>query len=367
MELNGNDHPFPFMLQPSTNSGFNRSFGVQDLESHMEALTLYNPYHGFNTNHVHVHDDSTLHRMRIIGAANAATSPQVLQHYPNESFLRSPNYDQLVWSQTVSHHNLEPHRGRWLSMAVDPRGSRSLQKKIDCATPQEIHKIIKELSTHLHDLIKDDFGQFVVKKLFHAPNVSAAQTNSIMYLIVSDVPKLKDVCMHEKGNRVFQRLLENIETPYMMHMIADAVIFEVVVKNFVDIAKDKCGCSILQRCIGYAESEATEAFFKLINEIIKNAVPLSEHPYGNYVVQSLVKKGILGVNGILITQLRNTYFELSKSKYASNVVENLLQFSKTEDAAIIVQELMASPEFLHLLQHPFGNYVVKKALENTKV
>jgi len=83
------------------------------------------------------------------------------------------------------------------------------------------------------------------------------------------------------------------------------------------------------------------------------------------VLQFLVKKNILEVNSILVLKLLNKYVELSTNKYASNVVEDLLHYSG--NAAIIVNEIMHSPDFLQVVLHEYGNYVVQRALQFTQV
>lgn len=54
------------------------------------------------------------------------------------------------------------------------------------------------------------------------------------------------------------------------------------------------------------------------------------------------------------------------NKYASNVVENLLQFSNIEDVTIIVEELMYNLEFFNVVQD-YGNCVVQRTLKGTEV
>jgi len=76
---------------------------------------------------------------------------------------------------------------------------------------------------------------------------------------------------------------------------------------------------------------------------------------------------IPGVNAEIVLQLEGSYAQLSMNKHASNVVEHLLEFSEEKDAAKIIQELMYSHNFLRIIQDPYGNYVVQRALQNCKV
>ena len=85
------------------------------------------------------------------------------------------------------------------------------------------------------------------------------------------------------------------------------------------------------------------------------------------MVQFLVKKNILEVNAMLVSKLQYKFVGLSTDKYASNVVEDLLHYSRTEDAAIIVEEIMESPNFIQVVQDQYGNYVLQRALQYTEV
>jgi len=70
---------------------------------------------------------------------------------------------------------------------------------------------------------------------------------------------------------------------------------------------------------------------------------------------------------LMIQELQSKFDRLSVNKYASNVVEYLLKFSNQDAVKVIVEEIMRSRNFLNVLQDPFGNYVVQRALRCAKV
>jgi len=72
-------------------------------------------------------------------------------------------------------------------------------------------------------------------------------------------------------------------------------------------------------------------------------------------------------NEQMVKELRGQFVRLSVNKYASNVVENLLTFSKLDDVEVIVEEIISSHDFLNVLQDPFGNYVAQTSLKCTQV
>lgn len=84
-------------------------------------------------------------------------------------------------------------------------------------------------------------------------------------------------------------------------------------------------------------------------------------------MQRVIQMKIPLANGQMIQELRSKFDRLSVNKYASNVVEYLLSFSNQDAVKVIAEEIMRSPNFLNVLQDPYGNYVAQRALRCTKV
>ena len=87
----------------------------------------------------------------------------------------------------------------------------------------------------------------------------------------------------------------------------------------------------------------------------------------NYVVQYVIDLKIPNANLSLAQQCEGTYIHLSMQKFSSNVVEKCLKVFKEANKANIILELLAMPQLELLLQHPYANYVIYSALQNSKV
>lgn len=186
--------------------------------------------------------------------------------------------------------------------------------------------------------------------------------------------------------------------------ISSQHILNVVADNCLDIATDKSGCCVLQQCVAHAQGEPRD---RLIAEITSNSLILSEHPYGyvlflyliifrpsfslkillsfqgvnylsdwtelfallirNYVVQYILGLRIPHVTADIIAQLTGSYVSLSMNKYGSNVVEKCLREAEGDQVLHIINEITNSPNFLRVLQDPYGNYVAQSALNISKV
>lgn len=86
----------------------------------------------------------------------------------------------------------------------------------------------------------------------------------------------------------------------------------------------------------------------------------------NYVIQYIIELQIPSAMAKLTPQFKGNYVILSTQKFSSHVVEKCLIYI-ADTRARIVQELLYVPHFERLLQDPYANYVVQKALEYTKV
>ncbi|CAI8604854.1 unnamed protein product [Vicia faba] len=287
-----------------------------------------------------------------------------------------------------------PWRGCVVSMAMDCLDCQYLQAVIEEGDPTYVAMILSEIKDYLHQLMKHQFGNYLIQKIFEAKKgITNIQIDSIVYLIICDTHKLRDVCKNNHGTRVMQIMLENMKCPvtkyvvlYMMKPIIDElmkninggyvivqcvkvfpptlkkVILDELVKYCVEIATHKTGCSVLQTCL--KDSEILS--MGLITSIISNAMLLAEDCYGNYVVQFVIKMKFPLVNERMIAELCGKFVRLSMNKHASNVVEDLMRCSNQDDVNAIVEELIRSTDFLNVIQDPYGNYVAQRALKCTK-
>ncbi|CAI0470438.1 unnamed protein product, partial [Linum tenue] len=98
---------------------------------------------------------------------------------------------------------------------------------------------------------------------------------------------------------------------------------------------DKSGCCVVQGAVSYAKiyGEA-ELLDHLCARIVSNALNLSEHPFGNYVVQYVIELRMEAVNGRIVNRLIGNHVGLSMSKYGSNVVEKCLRICGDKEKAV---------------------------------
>ncbi|XP_021297090.1 pumilio homolog 12-like [Herrania umbratica] len=315
----------------------------------------------------------------------------------SSSLLSSSMYNHrpVVYPhQRMNYSSLKELKGQICLVARDQHGCRFLQKKFDLQiiTSEEIEMIFLEVKDELHELMVHQFANYLVQKLFEAG--TQEQRTELLLVLVSSEQRFVHVCTDVHGTRVVQKFMERVSTPEQRsillsvlkpiavtltidlhghHIIEQCLnkfsnedtkhLVDEIVEHCLDNATDKSGCCVLQQCLAHAKAEARE---RLLAEITANAFVLSEHPYGNYVVQYVLGMKVPPVTSNLIEQLGGSYVTLSKNKYGSNVVEKCLKDAGEEHSARIITEIMHDPNFLKVLQDPFGNYVVQSALNVSK-
>ncbi|KAK4401717.1 putative pumilio8, chloroplastic [Sesamum angolense] len=253
---------------------------------------------------------------------------------------------------------------------------------------------LEDLRGQMFLVARDQHGcRFLqTKKLLEVCNED--QMTQLVLLVIDDDRTLKDICIDMYGTRAVQKLIEHVTTAEQRALVVSVLrritvaltkdmnghhviqhclkffssednkhILNVVADNCLDIATDKSGCCVLQQCVAHAQGEARD---RLIAEITSNSLILSEHPYGNYVVQYIVGLRIPHVTADIIAQLTGSYVSLSMNKYGSNVVEKCLREAEGDQFLHIINEISNSPNFLRVLQDPYGNYVAQSALTIAK-
>jgi hypothetical protein len=91
----------------------------------------------------------------------------------------------------------------------------------------------------------------------------------------------------------------------------------------------------------------------------------------NYVIQHVIERGNPEDREKIIGDIFGQVLELSKHKFASNVVEKCVAFGTFDDRQRIIDEIMEvnvdnSSPLLAMMKDGFGNYVIQKLLDVTE-
>lgn len=285
----------------------------------------------------------------------------------------------------TNYHSCEAIVGKAFSAATEQAGSRFLQKAVTDKDPM-FNLLFPELLNSIPELTVDQFGNYLVQAMLEhcQPNQRAAIVQRLCSNIFKfscspygvrciqmmvDISKDDDVAAQSichalrghvctltrdlYGNHVVQRCLKTFprsETNFISDEIAD---------DLVGACSHPYGCCVMQLVLERCDSAELMTFVK---KLLKDTVRLAQCPYGNYVVQLLIGLKDRNCTNAIVGAMRGHIGELSAHKFSSNVVEKTLQVGDREARTTVIQELVSYSGFERLLQDPFGNYVVQKAM-----
>ncbi|KAB1228023.1 hypothetical protein CJ030_MR1G006860 [Morella rubra] len=278
--------------------------------------------------------------------------------------------------QAKKYNSVNEVAGRVYLMAKDQHGCRFLQRKLAEGAPTDVEKIFVEIVDYIVDLMTDPFGNYLVQKLLEICDED--QQMQILHAITRQSGELVRISCNMHGTRAVQKVIETLKTPEQFSMIVSSLkpgivtlmknvngnhvaqrclqklvpeysefLFEAATANCIDLATDRHGCCVLQKCLGHSDGEPRR---RLVCKITSHALLLSQDPYA---------LNILG-------QLEGNYGDLSMQKFSSNVVEKCLRHAGEERQSHIIQELIDDPRLDQIMQDPYGNYVIQAALNQSK-
>ena len=279
-------------------------------------------------------------------------------------------------------------KGKFLSVIKNHKGSKLFQKYIKSIHSEEIiHLLYLELSQNLEEFITDAYSNYFCKKYFTFLN----QKDRIDFLkkIQNSIVRLS---CHNIGTYPIQTIIENLGSKLEKMIIISAI------KNHVEkLIYDNFGCHVLEKIISYIDEEdipflysyISNNFLQLaynsnaicvirkiltftdkinlhnkIRKIIKdNAFGLIQHPFGNFVIQVVVE--YWNDYKDIINLFKNSFFDLSMDKYASNVIERFIE--KDEEVLNeFIDEIISTNKIYEVMKSNYGNYVIQKALKLSK-
>jgi len=155
-------------------------------------------------------------------------------------------------------------------------------------------------------------------------------------------------CPH--ANYVLQKCVELLPTDSMSFILIE------MQGHVVATARHRYGCRVLERLV--ERGWQTE---NIVNEVLADACQLCRHPFGNFVVQHVMKHGTPTQRRNLVDVVHRDIHRLARHRVASHVVRCTLVHSTAEERRALVGTLGADMANLaDLASHHCGSYIVRE-------
>jgi hypothetical protein len=216
------------------------------------------------------------------------------------------------------------------SLCKDQHGCRFLQKKLEERNPESLQIIFDETAPHVVELMTDPFGNYLCQKLLEFANDEQRNT-----LVRNACPAMVSIALNQHGTRALQKMIEFISTEeqvsflqtsfvyvYMLTPLQTQMIIQALSGQVVDLIQDLNGNHVIQKCLNHLKSSEAQFIFDAVGE---HCVIVGTHRHGCCVLQ--------------------------------RCIDHASGYQKVD----LVRKITAHS--FHLVQDPFGNYVVQYILD----
>lgn len=151
-------------------------------------------------------------------------------------------------------------------------GNYLCQKITEKWSEQQIKEIISVIEKDILDVCRNSHGTRAVQKI-----IECAKGQELIDIIINLLKDhVKDLVEDINGNHAIQKAL------VVFRPKNNEFIFDKMIEQWQEIAWDKHGCCVMQKCILNGTPDQQN---RLVGEIIQNTTDFVRNPYGNYVIQ----------------------------------------------------------------------------------
>lgn len=265
--------------------------------------------------------------------------------------LNSATSEQL-WS-TFTH--LKPD---FVHVCKNIFGNYVAQKYLELGSEKLRGEVVKTLQLSITSLSMDRYGCRVVQKLLEFGAKEHKQL--VMQQLAGSII---DFVYDQNGNHVVQKIIQ------CSGVMEIGFIAEEIIGFTYSLAMHRYGCRVIQRLL---EKSNRRVAYPLLQEIVQHTIALSKNQYGNYIIQWIIKH-CASERRDIVFKLSGRVAELSREKFASNVIEQAFKRSSQAQIKEMAEELLVDTSrkterystLALLVNDKFGNYVIKTLLESS--
>ena len=312
--------------------------------------------------------------------------------------FKSTKYEKIKFEEMNNNNNINNSNmsiNKLLDMTdqnlykyiITQKGSRDAQNIIKKVNENDVELLISKLKNYFSDITIDKYGNYFSQKL-----IQICLPSQRIQLLESMNNHFIEISNNSFGTHPLQSLIEIINMPE-----EKKIVLKYILNNEIVLALDSKGTHVLQKFISCTKdeerNELNQNLLNLIDKLIINPFgvcvliqlikhtkdknitkaiakyitdggPLSfiQHPYANYVVQSLITNTDLSYCDTIIDIIVQNYLSLSMQKFSSNVVENCIKYGKEVTVKKIFRQIIEQEKIESLLNNNYGNFVLEKLI-----
>lgn len=250
------------------------------------------------------------------------------------------------------------------SLCKDQHGCRFLQKKLEERNAENIQIIFDETAPHVVELMTDPFGNYLCQKLLEYCNDEQRNT-----LVRNASPAMVQIAFNQHGTRALQKMIEFISTddqvrddplsspaseliPSQTQMIIRALSGQVV-----DLIQDLNGNHVIQKCLNHLKSVEAQFIFDAVGE---NCITVGTHRHGCCVLQRCIDHAVGFQKVDLIRKITAHSFHLVQDPFGNYVVQYILDLNDAAFTTPMCQGFQG--KICELSKQKFSSNVIEKCI-----
>ena len=247
-------------------------------------------------------------------------------------------------------------------LALDVFGNYVLQQLLEHGDWSIKHDITDIMLTRWSEMAHNNYGCRVVQKVL---DVVSYKTHSTLIEGFGDRDAILELCTHNNGNHVIQKVCERVKRPAVQPVL------DAIEGNAHMLSRHQYGCRVIQRVIEHGDFAMQRA---VIDELYRENVmeDLILDQYGNYVAQEIIKHAPAADKAIMTEKVIHKLPMCGTSKFATHVVEACLgdvaAKAHPELRTRLLHKMIETPDAHYgnllgrFMRDGFGNYIVRTYL-----
>ena len=229
-------------------------------------------------------------------------------------------------------------------------GNYFIQGLIKNSNYEHIKFILFLISSNFVEISENISGTYVIQKLLEKIN-----SVELRLLVLKSIENRElELAFNSNGTYVLQKIIDRIPD------IERANLNEIIINNVIFLSVNPECVFIVEKFIETITIRANK--FRIQQIIFMNSLQLANNPYGNYLIQFILKvwknEDIGDIQNIII---ENANY-LVQQRYSSNVIEKCLEIFGTEKRKRLIKSMCLKGDILELIKNQYGHYVLNKTI-----
>ncbi|OCK77345.1 ARM repeat-containing protein [Lepidopterella palustris CBS 459.81] len=206
-------------------------------------------------------------------------------------------------------------RNEIYALCKDQHGCRFLQKKLEERNLEYLQIIFEETNPYVVELMTDPFGNYLCQKLLEYTN-----DDQRTVLVHNAAPQIVTIALNQHGTRALQKMIEFISTPEQIQTIILALSDKVV-----PLIQDLNGNHVIQKCLNHLKAEDAQFIFDAVGA---HCVIVGTHRHGCCVLQRCIDHASGFQRAQLVQQITNNSIHLVQDPFGNYVVQYILDLNE---------------------------------------